>query len=59
MESMPARSSSAVGSFFGGVGSGPGAGAGPGGAGGVGAGVVFHALCNIFSETLGKGYALY
>lgn len=27
--------------------------------GGVGAGVVFHALCNIFSETLGKGYALY
>lgn len=27
--------------------------------GGVGAGIVFHALCNIFSDTLGKGYALY
>lgn len=27
--------------------------------GGVGAGLAFHALCNIFSETLGKGYAVY
>ncbi len=27
--------------------------------GGVGAGVVFHALCNIFSEALGRGYGVY
>jgi hypothetical protein len=27
--------------------------------GGVGAGVVFHALCNIFSEALGRGYGIY
>lgn len=27
--------------------------------GGVGAGVFFHAFCNIFSDVLGKGYALY
>lgn len=27
--------------------------------GGVGAGIAFHALCNIFSETLGKGFAVY
>lgn len=27
--------------------------------GGVGAGIAFHALCNIFSETLGRGYAVY
>ncbi|CAN5541034.1 hypothetical protein BH09MYX1_BH09MYX1_46130 [soil metagenome] len=27
--------------------------------GGVGASVAFHALCNIFSETLGKGFAVY
>jgi hypothetical protein len=26
---------------------------------GVGAGLAFHALCNIFSETLGKGFAVY
>jgi membrane protease YdiL (CAAX protease family) len=27
--------------------------------GGVGASVAFHALCNIFSETLGRGYGIY
>jgi len=27
--------------------------------GGVGAGVAFHALCNLFSETLGRGYHVY
>jgi uncharacterized protein len=27
--------------------------------GGVGAGVVFHALCNLFSEALGRGYGIY
>jgi CAAX protease family protein len=27
--------------------------------GGVGAGVAFHALCNIFSEQLGRGYGVY
>jgi membrane protease YdiL (CAAX protease family) len=27
--------------------------------GGVGASVAFHALCNIFSETLGRGYGVY
>jgi membrane protease YdiL (CAAX protease family) len=27
--------------------------------GGVGAGVLFHALCNLFSETLGRGYGIY
>lgn len=26
---------------------------------GIGAGVLFHAMCNVFSETLGKGYGLY
>ncbi len=26
--------------------------------GGVGAGIVFHALCNLFSATLGRGYGL-
>jgi membrane protease YdiL (CAAX protease family) len=27
--------------------------------GGVGASVVFHALCNVFSELLGRGYGVY
>ncbi|MEO6418318.1 MAG: myxosortase MrtC [Polyangiaceae bacterium] len=27
--------------------------------GGVGAGIAFHALCNVFSEVLGKGYGVY
>jgi len=27
--------------------------------GGIGASVVFHALCNLFSETLGRGYHVY
>jgi membrane protease YdiL (CAAX protease family) len=27
--------------------------------GGVGASVAFHAICNIFSETLGRGYGVY
>jgi uncharacterized protein len=27
--------------------------------GGVGAGIVFHALCNVFSEALGRGYGIY
>jgi membrane protease YdiL (CAAX protease family) len=27
--------------------------------GGVGAAVVFHALCNVFSEVLGRGYGVY
>ncbi len=27
--------------------------------GGVGSGIFFHAFCNIFSDVLGKGYALY
>lgn len=27
--------------------------------GGIGAGVVFHALCNVFSEALGRGYGVY
>jgi len=27
--------------------------------GGIGAGVLFHAMCNLFSELLGKGYRLY
>lgn len=27
--------------------------------GGIGASVVFHATCNVFSETLGRGYGLY
>jgi len=27
--------------------------------GGIGAGVVFHALCNVFSEALGRGYGMY
>ena len=27
--------------------------------GGVGASVVFHALCNVFSEALGRGYGIY
>jgi membrane protease YdiL (CAAX protease family) len=27
--------------------------------GGVGASVAFHALCNVFSETLGRGYGVY
>lgn len=27
--------------------------------GGIGAGLAFHALCNLFSETLGKGFHLY
>jgi len=26
---------------------------------GIGAGVLFHAMCNVFSETLGKGYGLF
>lgn len=26
---------------------------------GIGAGFVFHAMCNVFSEVLGKGYGLY
>lgn len=27
--------------------------------GGVGAGILFHVLCNVFSELLGRGYGLY
>ncbi len=27
--------------------------------GGVGAGVLFHAMCNVFSEALGRGYGVY
>lgn len=27
--------------------------------GGIGAGVAFHALCNVFSELLGRGYGVY
>ena len=27
--------------------------------GGVGASIVFHALCNLFASTLGRGYGLF